>query len=198
MLLGVEDHYTDPQIHTADGKGFGLGNLGRNGIQRFLSTHKCNAVCALLNLQPIGMGSTRGKPQLRGTMIMPDIASSLPPSPVGLRVGSRSLAPYDMQGKELKAVHTVQAHRDRVSAVCVLPDGVTLCSASADCTIKVYDTSKAWRFTDSLTGHKKAVECLCCNDKYMFSGSADQTIKVSCLGGSMSKFSVGLGSKTRF
>jgi WD40 repeat protein len=41
-----------------------------------------------------------------------------------------------------------------------------------------YDPDQSWRCTDTLTGHKKAVEALCQNDKYLFSGSADSTIKV--------------------
>jgi hypothetical protein len=30
-IQGVNDFYTDPQIHTADGTGFGMGNLGVTG-----------------------------------------------------------------------------------------------------------------------------------------------------------------------
>lgn len=174
-IQGVEDHYTDPQIHTADGKGYGLGNLGKNGIQRFLSTHKCNAVCALLALGPIGMGSTR-KPQLRGTMVMPDIAQYLPPSDVN--VGTRSPVPNEFSRKELKLSQTLQGHRDRISAVCFLSSEMLLCTASADATIRIFDVAHGFKLTDTLTSHKKAVECLCANDKYLFSGSADQTIKV--------------------
>eukprot|EP00026_Physarum_polycephalum_P001004 Phypoly_transcript_01005.p1 GENE.Phypoly_transcript_01005~~Phypoly_transcript_01005.p1 ORF type:complete len:1229 (+),score=198.16 Phypoly_transcript_01005:490-3687(+) len=174
-IQGVEDHYTDPQIHTSDGKGYGLGNLGKNGIQRFLSTHKCNAVCALLGLTPIGMGSTR-KPQLRGTMIMPDILPHLPPSDV--KVGMRSTTPSEYTRKELKLVHTLQGHRDRISALCYLKAEGLVCTASADATIKVFDPANGWKCVETLTGHKKAVECLCFNSKFLFSGSGDQTIKV--------------------
>ena len=35
--------FTDPQIHSATGT-YGDGNLGRRGIQSFLSTHRCNEV----------------------------------------------------------------------------------------------------------------------------------------------------------
>ena len=51
-IQGVGDFYTDPQIHSSDGKGFGLGNLGARGIARFKSTHRCNCVCRQLGLQP--------------------------------------------------------------------------------------------------------------------------------------------------
>eukprot|EP00026_Physarum_polycephalum_P002319 Phypoly_transcript_02325.p1 GENE.Phypoly_transcript_02325~~Phypoly_transcript_02325.p1 ORF type:complete len:443 (+),score=58.09 Phypoly_transcript_02325:156-1484(+) len=33
-IQGVGDQYTDPQIHTKDGKGYGLGNMGNRGIER--------------------------------------------------------------------------------------------------------------------------------------------------------------------
>ena len=36
-----------------DGKGFGKGNLGRKGFDRFLMSHRCNAICAFLKLPPI-------------------------------------------------------------------------------------------------------------------------------------------------
>ena len=41
--------FTDPQIHSTSGS-YGDGNLGRNGINSFLSTHRCNEVCASLGL----------------------------------------------------------------------------------------------------------------------------------------------------
>jgi hypothetical protein len=42
---------TDPQVHTHNGQGFGLGNLGVHGIKRFLQTHQCSAVCRALGLE---------------------------------------------------------------------------------------------------------------------------------------------------
>eukprot|EP01083_Nonionella_stella_P228377 809405_1 len=50
-LQGVGDLYTDPQMHTHDGKGCGKGNMGKRGIDKFLSAHKCNAICTYLKLQ---------------------------------------------------------------------------------------------------------------------------------------------------
>ena len=44
-IQGVLDMYTDPQVHTGSGEGFGQGNLGLDGIHRFLGTHICNDVC---------------------------------------------------------------------------------------------------------------------------------------------------------
>jgi len=49
-IQGVGDIYTDPQIHSKDGKGFGKGNLGQEGINHFLSTHRCNRICQFLRL----------------------------------------------------------------------------------------------------------------------------------------------------
>jgi hypothetical protein len=51
-IQGVGDVYTDPQIHTADGRGFGQGNCGMKGISQFLRTHRCNPICEMLKLTP--------------------------------------------------------------------------------------------------------------------------------------------------
>jgi hypothetical protein len=47
------DVYTDPQIHVVGGVGFGVGNHGKAGIDAFLATHTCNAVCRHLNLPTV-------------------------------------------------------------------------------------------------------------------------------------------------
>eukprot|EP00961_Rhodomonas_salina_P287414 3883398-Rhodomonas_salina.1 len=49
-IQGVGNYYTDPQIHSHDGEGFGMGNIGQDGIDKFLNTHKCNSICKLLGL----------------------------------------------------------------------------------------------------------------------------------------------------
>jgi len=49
-IQGVGTFYTDPQIHTFDGEGFGAGNLGPEGIDRFLRNHRHNLVCEQLGL----------------------------------------------------------------------------------------------------------------------------------------------------
>merc|ERR1712059_246709 len=55
---GVGSFYTDPQIHSFDGEGFGLGNLGSEGLEKFLKTHTCNTVCSLLNLPKVVVKET--------------------------------------------------------------------------------------------------------------------------------------------
>jgi len=53
-LQGVGDLYTDPQIHSSNGLGFGQGNTGQAGIDGFLATHQCNGVCKALGLPTVG------------------------------------------------------------------------------------------------------------------------------------------------
>jgi hypothetical protein len=50
-IQGVGDIYTDPQVHTIKGKDFGKGNLGIQGMRKFLDSHRCNPVCDFLQLE---------------------------------------------------------------------------------------------------------------------------------------------------
>eukprot|EP00005_Dracoamoeba_jomungandri_P013134 CAMPEP_0174264422 /NCGR_PEP_ID=MMETSP0439-20130205/22408_1 /TAXON_ID=0 /ORGANISM="Stereomyxa ramosa, Strain Chinc5" /LENGTH=467 /DNA_ID=CAMNT_0015350281 /DNA_START=60 /DNA_END=1463 /DNA_ORIENTATION=- len=52
-IQGVNDLYTDPQIHNRDGIGFGKGNMGEKGFEKFLATHHCNHICRYLKLPPV-------------------------------------------------------------------------------------------------------------------------------------------------
>ena len=56
-IQGVSDSYTDPQLHSvgdSEQGGFGgKGNLGQRGIDRFLATHRCNAICRYLKLPAV-------------------------------------------------------------------------------------------------------------------------------------------------
>lgn len=52
-LQGVNDFFTDPQIHTEDGKGLGMGNMGQEGIDKWVAAHTCNEVCRALNLRDL-------------------------------------------------------------------------------------------------------------------------------------------------
>ncbi|XP_063685588.1 eukaryotic elongation factor 2 kinase-like isoform X2 [Bolinopsis microptera] len=49
-VQGVGDLYTDPQIHTYSGEGYGSGNLATKGIALFFNTHRCNVICEALGL----------------------------------------------------------------------------------------------------------------------------------------------------
>lgn len=52
-LQGVNDFFTDPQIHTEDGKGLGMGNMGQEGIDKWGSKHQCNEVCRAIGLRDL-------------------------------------------------------------------------------------------------------------------------------------------------
>lgn len=57
-IQGVGTFYTDPQIHTLDGQGFGAGNLGERGIRRFLQSHRHGLLCEKLGLPSPDAGLT--------------------------------------------------------------------------------------------------------------------------------------------
>ncbi|GLI63916.1 hypothetical protein VaNZ11_007055 [Volvox africanus] len=50
-IQGVGDLYTDPQLHTLDGEGYGEGNLGLRGMGLFFRSHECNALCCRMGLK---------------------------------------------------------------------------------------------------------------------------------------------------
>ena len=53
-IQGVGDVWTDPQIHSRDGVGFGKGNMGERGVEKFIASHRCNAICRYLKLPNLG------------------------------------------------------------------------------------------------------------------------------------------------
>eukprot|EP00743_Colponemidia_sp_Colp-15_P017335 GILK01021403.1.p1 GENE.GILK01021403.1~~GILK01021403.1.p1 ORF type:complete len:221 (-),score=20.29 GILK01021403.1:104-766(-) len=52
-LQGVNDLFTDPQIHTEEGKGLGMGNMGAEGIAKWVIKHKCNVICRQIGLRSL-------------------------------------------------------------------------------------------------------------------------------------------------
>eukprot|EP01089_Gocevia_fonbrunei_P007153 TRINITY_DN18206_c0_g1_i1.p1 TRINITY_DN18206_c0_g1~~TRINITY_DN18206_c0_g1_i1.p1 ORF type:complete len:508 (+),score=55.93 TRINITY_DN18206_c0_g1_i1:150-1526(+) len=73
-IQGVNDSYTDPQIHNREGAGFGRGNLGQKGFERFLATHRCNHICRYLKLQSVNakisdLGTKPNKPVMPYTKV---------------------------------------------------------------------------------------------------------------------------------
>lgn len=70
-LQGVQDLFTDPQIHTEDGKGLGMGNMGCEGIQKWCQKHQCNSACRAIQLRPL-----QDTPQL-----LPPNTTVRPPKP---------------------------------------------------------------------------------------------------------------------
>mmetsp|Transcript_51192 Transcript_51192/g.128439 ORF Transcript_51192/g.128439 Transcript_51192/m.128439 type:complete len:730 (+) Transcript_51192:80-2269(+) len=65
-IQGVGDLYTDPLMHSTTQDAFGRGNMSREGMERFLSSHECNAICKALCLPPVNP-----KPQDDGTVPNP-------------------------------------------------------------------------------------------------------------------------------
>ena len=66
-IQGVGDTWTDPQIHSHDQQGYGKGNMGQEGILKFLESHKCNEICRWLKLPSTGKtkSSTVGETHIR-------------------------------------------------------------------------------------------------------------------------------------
>ncbi|KAF2072953.1 hypothetical protein CYY_005746, partial [Polysphondylium violaceum] len=120
-IQGVGDHYTDPQIHTYDGVGFGIGNLGKKGFEKFLDTHKCNAICQYLNLQSINPKSEKSdcgtvpRPDLifPDTSIERDTPSSLSTSVKSVEISSKDRSSLLQSNENNNSNNTANISRER-------------------------------------------------------------------------------------
>jgi myosin-heavy-chain kinase len=179
-IQGVNDQYTDPQIHTKDGKGYGLGNMGHRGIERFLKTHVCNPICLQLNLPLLNVDpvSLRRR-HLRGTMKAPSLDADLSHLP---KLPSLDVPdPYSSEKGEFQCVHTLTGNEDRVISLCLDSKRNYLFSATADGTVKVWNSTN-WTAITTFRAHRKSIESMCINDKHLFTASADHALKVWELG----------------
>eukprot|EP00667_Euglena_gracilis_P002633 EG_transcript_2636 len=131
-IQGVGDVYTDPQIHSWDGQGFGEGNYGKYGIEKFFSTHYCNSVCQYLGLSGKGIkgmqetglkeadprqsdaslcstrpNSTVCGPAARGGVLRTGSTPAALPGPAGPKAGGAALEVVSYSGAE--PVHVLTA-----------------------------------------------------------------------------------------
>ena len=140
-IQGVGDLYTDPQIMTASGVGYGRGNLGPNGIKAFFMRHKCNQICKLLGLSETGSSGfqrvgTPGSPLLEST------ASSAPLST--LRAGSPS--PPRKQQPNMDVDSDAREHDELSGNSC---SGRVSISASRSCVVSSVDDDILGLFASS-------------------------------------------------
>ena len=65
-MHGLKWPINSAQVHTADGAGFGQGNCGRDGMHKFLCSHQCNEICALLGMRQVQVE------RVKMTVVVPD------------------------------------------------------------------------------------------------------------------------------
>jgi len=88
-IQGVGDLYTDPQVHSTDGQGFGKGNMGVKGFEKFLSTHQCSAICRYLKL-PLVNAKSKDVGTVPNIPFMPHVRVE----PVHLNYDSSHIDPF--------------------------------------------------------------------------------------------------------
>ena len=121
-IQGVENRFTDPQIHTMSGKGFGLGNLGQTGIRAFLLRHTCNEICKAVGLQPIKAKDLNER-QVQASFVASGGATNglhSGPAPIPGSLSSKR-PPHHSTGSS----HTHHAQHQTQSDVLVINDSTT-------------------------------------------------------------------------
>eukprot|EP01119_Soliformovum_irregulare_P016127 TRINITY_DN4632_c0_g1_i3.p1 TRINITY_DN4632_c0_g1~~TRINITY_DN4632_c0_g1_i3.p1 ORF type:complete len:828 (-),score=308.02 TRINITY_DN4632_c0_g1_i3:200-2683(-) len=167
-IQGVDDFYTDPQIHTKDQKGFGLGNLGQKGIFKFLITHECNAICQHLKLK-LRKESSKQVVFTNGTMVFPEVVKTLDTNGVKLFDGA---SPPSRDLTSLTCIETLKC-----SSLDVLEISSEFLVTNSGSDLKIWDLG-TWECKETLKGHCDVIEALAIHSKYIFSGSADKDIRV--------------------
>ncbi|GAM26183.1 hypothetical protein SAMD00019534_093580, partial [Acytostelium subglobosum LB1] len=169
-IQGVGDHYTDPQIHTYDGVGYGQGNLGQKGFEKFMDTHKCNAICQYLNLQMINPKSEKSDCGTvpRPDLFLPDTSTESSGTSTNNNInnnGSSATAqiakPTRDDTREKSKSKSIEIEKERLERKKE--------QSNWDISgIKLLDTIKGYHNTSAL----------CIYDNQVFAGCSDNTIRV--------------------
>jgi len=128
-LQGVGDLWTDPQIHSRDGKGYGKGNMGMRGIAAFLNNHRCNAICMALKLPMVGKAPKQNND---GTV--------MPPMKAGMQSGlTNTQFKAKMVQAELKKPKEEGARtdHDRIAIIVLGAGGLNVSETSPDCSVTI-------------------------------------------------------------
>lgn len=135
-LQGVSGILTDPQIHCRDVNKYGKGNLGKEGLAAFFSTHVCSDSCARLGLiAPKGSGGdthtrTVGvpavvKPTRSGPESEKDLARKMELSCTLCgsfhSIQRREFLNAFEKGIEVMCPRCTEAMADKTSASCIVP-----------------------------------------------------------------------------
>lgn len=67
-------------------------------------------------------------------------------------------------------------HTDGINAMCISPDGNTIVTVSEDKTGRLWDT-KTEECVGWLNGHESYITSVCVSERYIFTGSADKTVR---------------------
>jgi hypothetical protein len=86
-VQGVDNAWTDPQIHTSSSVGLSVGNHGGVGVTAFFRTHTCSALCHKLGLDTTEGKGLVGEWRTSGTGAEPKLMLNTAPTP---KKGSRT------------------------------------------------------------------------------------------------------------